>query len=616
MSSRIPQQFIDDLLDRTDIVEIVDTRVTLRKSGRNYSGLCPFHSEKTPSFSVSPDKQFYYCFGCGAGGNAIGFLMEFDHLDFRAAVDDLARRAGMEVPQEAAGREDPEQQRQQKRLLEHLKNASLWYQRQLREHPQRQRAVDYLKARGLTGEIAKTFGIGYAPAGWHNLVRGLEASPQDEQQLIDAGLLIQKEQGGTDKVETYDRFRDRIIFPIQDSRGRTIAFGGRVLGDEKPKYLNSPETPVFSKGKELYGFYEARQANNRLSRFLIVEGYMDVVALAQHEVLNAVATLGTATSRDHLIKLFRTVPEVVFCFDGDQAGRQAAERALDTSLPIMEDGRQIRFMFLPEGDDPDSLVRKEGKAAFLARIERSLPLSDYFFERMRQQGDANSVEGKARISKLALAKLQSMPQGVLRQLMLEELAALTQMPLHRLLQVAAKESLPPLDAYEQEAQRQGERNEAPRNAMRPRLRRGHQPVRTPVEWATLALLHYPQFQEHLAAAPELLALELQGMELLRAIVTLLQEKPESTPGQVIGHWQTENDQERAEQVARLAAIELTLKDEESLRNEFLNALELLKVAAREQALERLLDKLKQGVLNASEKLEMEQLLAHKHRLSK
>ncbi len=332
MAGLIPQDFIDDLLNRTDIADVIDERITLKRSGRNYSALCPFHQEKSPSFSVNPEKQFYYCFGCGAAGNAIGFVMEFDRLDFPQAVDTLARRLGLEVPKNTTA--NPGADKRLKKLYQLLEDSTDFYQQQLRQHNDKQKAVDYLKGRGLSGQIAKRFMIGYAPAGWDNLITHLSRQAEKQQQtpptpslLDEAGMAIHKAAEG----KCYDRFRDRIMFPITDMRGRVIAFGGRVLNDDKPKYLNSPETPVFHKNRELYGLYQVRQANRALERVLIVEGYMDVVVLAQFGINNAVATLGTSTSEHHLNRLFKLVPEVVFCFDGDSAGRQAARRALETA---------------------------------------------------------------------------------------------------------------------------------------------------------------------------------------------------------------------------------------------------------------------------------------------
>lgn len=427
MAGLIPQTFIDDLLSRADIVEVVDKRVTLRKSGKNYSACCPFHKEKTPSFSVQPERQFYYCFGCGAGGNAIGFIMNFDQVDFPQAVESLARDNGMEVPREESAAATRRQSENSK-LFEVLEEANKFYRLQLRQHEQRKSAVDYLKSRGVSGEVARDFCIGYAPPGWDNLLKAIATQAHEQQSLLKAGLVIEKEarkvegSENTEAARYYDRFRDRIIFPIRDSRGRTIAFGGRVLGDDKPKYLNSPETPVFHKGAELYGLFEAKKANNKLKRILIVEGYMDVIALAQMGIRNSVATLGTATSDRHLTRLFRLVPEVVFCFDGDDAGRTAAWRALEASLSEMQDGRQVKFLFLPEGEDPDTLVRKIGEAEFNTLIERATPLEQFFFDKLSEGLDIKTIEGRARLSNVAKPLIAKFPKGIYGQLMLDKLS--------------------------------------------------------------------------------------------------------------------------------------------------------------------------------------------------
>ncbi len=438
MPGLIPQRFIDDMLSRVDILDVVDPRVKLRKTGKNYAGLCPFHQEKSPSFTVNPDKQFYYCFGCGAGGNAIGFVMNFDNLDFVGAVEALAKEAGIEVP-----REDSPQARQQssryEALFTLLKEVSEYYQQQLRQHSQKDRAVSYLKGRGLSGEIARDFGLGYAPPGWDNVVKQFGTNDNRERLLFDAGLLIErtaeKAAGNTDKSSGkssdnkrspfYDRFRDRIMYPIRDSRGRVIGFGGRVLGDDKPKYLNSPETPVFHKGEELYGLYEAKQKLKKPERYVIVEGYMDVIALAQSGIHYCVATLGTATSAAHLRTLFKQVPEVVFCFDGDNAGREAAWRALQQGLPLLEDGRSARFLFLPEGEDPDTQVRRIGAAAFEAALASATRLPDFFFDTLSAKVDKTSMEGRAQLGRSAMPLLDKLPKGIFKQLMLERLAKIT-----------------------------------------------------------------------------------------------------------------------------------------------------------------------------------------------
>ena len=424
MAGLIPQSFIDDLLHRADIVDVIDKRVALKKSGKNYSACCPFHNEKSPSFSVQPEKQFYYCFGCGVGGNAIGFIMNFDSVDFPQAVETLARDNGIEVPREES-KAATQRRAENAEIYSLLEEASVYYQQQLRSHEGRAAAVDYLKGRGLSGAIARDFCLGYAPPGWDNLLKACAPTAQKEKDLLKGGMVIERESGksgGGSSYSGYDRFRHRIMFPIRDARGRTIGFGGRVLGDDKPKYLNSPETPVFHKGSELYGLYEARKASNKLSRLLIVEGYMDVIALAQMGIRNAVATLGTATSGAHLTRLFRMVPEVVFCFDGDKAGRTAAWRALESTLPQMEDGRQVRFLFLPEGEDPDTLVRKIGQEAFEALVDNATPLEQFFFDKLGAELDLDSHQGRGKLRELAQPLVTQIPDGVFALLMREQLA--------------------------------------------------------------------------------------------------------------------------------------------------------------------------------------------------
>ncbi|CAH0992106.1 DNA primase [Sinobacterium norvegicum] len=420
MSGRIPQGFIDDLLERVDIVEIIDARSSLKKAGRNYKGLCPFHDEKTPSFSVNADKQFYHCFGCGAGGNAVSFMMDYERLDFPQAIDALAATVGLEVPKEDNPSFNKVANNANKALYEILERCAELFHSNLRGHPGGKQAIEYLKNRGLDGNTAKQFEIGYAPPGWDNLIKAVGTTPLKIKQLFDSGMLIEKDNG-----DYYDRFRDRIMFPIRDHRGRVVGFGGRVLGDDKPKYLNSPETPVFSKSKELYGLYEARKSKGAIERIVVVEGYMDVVALAQSGIHYATATLGTATSSDHLERIFRVCPEVVFCFDGDKAGRAAANRALENVLPMIRDGLQARFLFLPDGEDPDTLVRSIGADRFEHQIGQGLPLSQYLFDHVSEGLDVQSMDGRARLSTLAIPMIDQIPEGVFKSLMHKELATRT-----------------------------------------------------------------------------------------------------------------------------------------------------------------------------------------------
>jgi len=416
MRGRIPREFIDELLARLDVVEVIDRRVPLKKAGKDFKACCPFHNEKTPSFTVSRPKQFYHCFGCGVSGTAITFLMEFEHLSFPEAVEELAGEAGLEVPDTGPARSGDNPTLP---LLEILGEASRYYKDQLRSHSDASTTIAYLKQRGLTGDIAAQFDLGYAPTGWDNL----SSTAGNEEKLdlmVKAGLISKRESGGH-----YDRFRARVIFPIHDNKGRVIAFGGRLLDEGEPKYLNSPETPVFHKGSELYNLHRARSAIAQQQMSIVVEGYMDVLALAQHGIDHCVATLGTATTATHLQRLFRLAPSIVFCFDGDRAGRDAAGRALEIALPLLESGRQVSFLFLPEGEDPDSVVRDQGADTFRTLIESATPLPDLLFDTLLNQTDLTRMDGKARLATLARPLLSRIPEGPLRELMQQRLSDLT-----------------------------------------------------------------------------------------------------------------------------------------------------------------------------------------------
>ncbi|MEI7784670.1 MAG: DNA primase [Betaproteobacteria bacterium] len=430
----IPTPFLQELLARADIVDIVGRHVQLKKGGANFSGLCPFHTEKSPSFTVSPTKQFFHCFGCGKSGNAIGFLMEHLGMNFRDAVQDLAQQYGLQVPEEdispAEKLRQSQAREQQSSLSDVLEKAALAFAAQLKDSP---RAVDYLKGRGLSGQIAKAFGLGYAPPGWRFLA-GVFPDYADAK-LVDSGLLIAAEEDGNEQGKRYDRFRDRVMFPIRNVKGECIGFGGRVMGDEKPKYLNSPETPVFSKGRELYGLFEARAALRERGYALVTEGYMDVVALAQHGFANAVATLGTACTTDHVQKLFRFTDAVVFSFDGDAAGRRAARKALDAALPYASDTRSIKFLFLPAEHDPDSFIRELGSDAFAQRVQQALPLSRFLIEAASQDCEMDSAEGRARMGSQARALWEALPDGALKRQLLAEIADLVHIDSRELLQI-------------------------------------------------------------------------------------------------------------------------------------------------------------------------------------
>jgi DNA primase len=414
----IPNDFIQTLLSRVDIVDVIDRHVPLKKAGANYTACCPFHSEKTPSFTVSQSKQFYHCFGCGVHGTAIGFLMEYGSKSFPEAVEELARDAGLEVPRAEVRPGEAERREIAHDLNALLLTAAKFYRSQLKDAP---RAIDYLKGRGLTGPIAARFGIGYAPDAWQPLAAAFEK--YDDPELETAGVVIAGDGG-----KRYDRFRDRIMFPIHDNRGQVIGFGGRVLGDGEPKYLNSPETPLFSKGRELYGLFLARNAIRDAGKVVVVEGYMDVVALAQHGVEYAVATLGTATTPVHAQKLLRLADTVVFCFDGDLAGRKAAWRALENALPVLADGKNAVFLFLPDGEDPDDFVRKRGKAAFEAAVERAMPLSEFLLAEMSARHPPTTAEGRAALVAAARPYLAQLAAPILSALLRRRLSDLTGLP--------------------------------------------------------------------------------------------------------------------------------------------------------------------------------------------
>ncbi len=636
MAGLIPQSFIDDLLNRTDIVDVVSSRVQLKKTGKNFSACCPFHKEKTPSFSVSPDKQFYYCFGCGAGGNALGFMMDHDNLDFPQAVEELAKAAGMEVPREQSVKGQKPRQPTDSPLYPLLTAAAEFYRQALKSHPTRKAAVDYLKGRGLSGEIARDFGLGFAPPGWDNLHKHLSSDTLQQKTMIDAGLLIENAETG----KRYDRFRDRVMFPIRDSRGRVIAFGGRVLGDDKPKYLNSPETPVFHKGQELYGLFEARKYNRNLDEIIVVEGYMDVIALAQQGLRNAVATLGTATSEEHLKRLFRVVPNVLFCFDGDQAGRNAAWRALEAALSSLQDGRRARFLFLPEGEDPDTLVRAEGPDAFKARInQHAQPLADYFFEQLTKEADPRSLEGKAHMATLAAPLIDKVPGANLRTLMrqrLSEITGLNSEAMNHLVQSAPNEAPPPsydpnidYDAipdyadYQQQGSYEAQPEWTPKKAggqkqwdKKPWDKKGKRPdfeprgPRTPatVEPPTLTalrtLLHHPQLAAKVEDASHFAAEDHTYAQLLVALLEALQKNPKLRSLQLIARW---HGTEQGRLLRALAEKEWLI-EADNLEQQFFDTITRLSARQRERSLEHLIRKERQTGLSAEEKVQLLNLL--------
>jgi DNA primase len=575
MTEHIPRDFIDQLLNRVDIVDYIDSRVTLRKkTGSNFFACCPFHNEKSPSFSVSQTKQFYYCFGCGAHGNAIDFIMQFDRLSFPEAIEALARQAGMEVPRQSVSYSS-EKVAAQKTLYDLMEQVAKFYQTQLRQHSQGERAIEYFKQRGVSGTVAKEFGLGLAPTGWDNVLQAFE---KNKQALFETGMLIKKDEGGF-----YDRFRDRVMFPIHDRRGRIIGFGGRIIDKGEPKYLNSPETPIFQKGHELYGLYHAIKANRQLTRVIVVEGYMDVIALFQHEITYAVATLGTATSANHLERLFRHTPEIIFCFDGDQAGRTAAWRALQVTLPLMHDGVQVRFMFLPDNEDPDSLVRKEGKTGFEERIKKSSTISDFFFQTLATQTDVMSTDGRARYVKLATDMLKQLPAGIFQQMMMAELAKKARIDVEQLMprQITARPS----------AKTPVSLKARPPSALR---------------LALTLLIQQPALVK-LINEP-LIPVDVAGFDLLIQVIDKAQHNPEITAGGLIEHWRGQPEWQSLEKLVRAEHV----TPEAGIQDEFVGAIKQLRKLAQDNVIEQLLAKAAQIGLSAEEKQNLTELIGNKN----
>ena len=544
MAGPISQRFIDDLLARVDIAEVVGERVTLKKAGKNLSGLCPFHDEKSPSFTVSRDKQFYHCFGCGAHGNAIRFLMEYDRLSFPEAVEQLASRQGMEVEREGRDLSPHDQQRQQKQRQQRqeadnlLEMAQRFFLHNL-QHRDAEGARRYLHQRGLSEDVMARFGIGFSFDRWDALKTHLLREGVSEALQTEYGLLVQKEDTG----RSYDRFRHRVMFPIRDWKGRVLGFGGRVLGDEKPKYLNSPETPVFHKGRELYGLYEAREHKarehkERCDSLIVVEGYMDVVALAQHGITNAVATLGTSVTEDHLQRMYRLVDEVVFCFDGDSAGRRAAQRALEHVLPVMIDGRQARFLFLPEGEDPDSLVRREGAERFQDRIRCASALSEFLFDQAREGLDLGNIEARERYVTSVLGLLEKLPEGLLRSLLFKELSDRSGIKEERLASLAALRQQGSRNASAPNAQGASIGSDAHR-ATKPFARKTARPALCAKEPESIKLLrlilHSPGLHDHLPASLEWCPTDEHGT-LLADVIQLLRAGRYTSSQAVLAHY--------------------------------------------------------------------------------
>ena len=580
MSGLIPKQFIVDLIDRADVVEIVGRRVQLKKAGKEYKACCPFHDEKTPSFTVSPAKGFYHCFGCGAHGNALDFLMEYDHMEFVEAVESLAGTMGVEVPREESQRPA----RRYDALFELVASVERYFQAELKGNDA---AVAYLKERGIDGATAKRFGLGYAPAGWSNVLDKFGKSTETVERLLATGLIIRRDNGGH-----YDRFRERLMFPIRDTRGRTIGFGGRVLGKDEPKYLNSPETVLFHKGRELYGLYEARQALRQIDRLVVVEGYMDVVGLARHGIDFAVATLGTATTDEHLNRLFRISEEVVFCFDGDRAGRTAAWRALENALPQIREGRQVRFAFLPEGEDPDSYVRQHEARGFIDTLDSAMPLSDFMIEELAIKVDMDSIDGRARLVELARPLMARIPPGAYRELLSQRLAetvGLAEAKIEAILKAGPD----------------GNARGKPAVTTRLRARQSQSGSGNPsvIRRAITLIVHFPAAAQHVDIE-KLGGISKPGGELLRELIETVQCDPNITTAGLLERFR--NDAE-GQHLGKLAAMEIPESEDFDAEAELTECIAQLGLAARRERTAFLIEKQRVGELSTSERDELREL---------
>lgn len=585
MAGRIPQYFIDQLLERIDIVDLIDGFVPLKKAGTNYKACCPFHNEKTPSFTVSPDKQFYHCFGCGANGTAITFLMEHNHLEFRDAIDTLAHQAGMQIPEEAQTTSHNNNSKTESGidLYQLTKTVSNFYELQLKQHPQAESAKIYLKNRGLTGEVAKRFRIGFTPDAWDTVLKQFGSGEKQQAALLQAGLLTKNEE----KNRIYDKFRNRIMFPIEDYRGRLVGFGGRVMDSGEPKYLNSPETPIFHKGSELYGFYAARGEIRNDNLAIAVEGYMDVIALAQFNINTAVAALGTALTNTHLQRLFRITSNIAICFDGDRAGRQAAWRAMENALPLMQDGRSVKFLFLPQGEDPDSMVRQHGKAEFMRLIENATPLTDFLIDSLKADCALETLEGRAKLANECKPYLSKLPNGVLKTLIMERLSKITEIQTETLNQKIANSQTEPSRAQRQTIQRGS-------NAQQLTL----------ISRAISLVLQNPKIARTSGDIQPFLTSGLPGYDLFAEIVHLITHNSGLNTASLVERFRENKHINTIEKLA----IHPHKLDEQQQNNEFKATVEKLRNNLNENAITQLENKANTSGLNEDEKEALKKLL--------
>ena len=575
MAGKIPRNFIDDLLARTDIVELIDSKVGLKKAGKDYQACCPFHNEKSPSFTVSQDKQFYHCFGCGANGNAISFVMEYDKLEFVDAIEELASLLNLDVPREKGSSSAPERTAAQKRSdYDLMLHTARFYQHQLKHHSNSAAVIDYVKGRGLSGETVKKFMIGYAPSEWEALCQQLGRTKEQKEQLVELKLASEKTPG-----RQFDFFRDRLMFPIRDKRGRVIAFGGRVMqADQGPKYLNSPETRIFHKGFELYGLYEAKQAHKKLEHVLIVEGYMDVVALAEQGIEYAVAALGTATTSEHMHTLFRTTDKVICCYDGDRAGRDAAWRALENALPYLNDGKALHFVFLPDGEDPDSLVQQEGKTQFEQRLSQADDFTKVLFNKLSQEVDLTLDSGKAKLLSAALPLIEKIPSEFYQENILEQLG--------RLIGRTREQLNSRLKTPKQQ------------HAVERKFKI------TPMRQAIGILIQHPQLAKSVPHFPELAQMNIAGIGLLLRLQERALQKDNANTAVLLESFR---DSEDYEPLVKLATWQHQISDER-LETVFQNTFKFIEDQCLNYRLETLLIKDKTQGLSSDEKLECHLLM--------
>jgi len=586
MSGLIPQHFINDLIARIDIVEVIGKRIEIKKAGKEFKAICPFHDDSNPSLTISSAKGFYHCFSCGAHGTALGFLMDYEHLGFVEAIESLSSDLGIDIPYE----KNSKPPKRNNDLFVFMDKIQEHYQNNLKNN---KKAIDYLKKRGINGKTAKRFNIGYAPHGWQNILDHFGQSNSEIKQLLSLGLIIKK-----DNNEHYDRFRNRIIFPIRDNRGRFIGFGGRILNQDQPKYLNSPETPLFHKGKELYGLYECQQAIRNIKKIVVVEGYMDVIGLAQHGVNYAVASMGTATTADHFTRLFRLTDFICFCFDGDQAGLDAAWRALENALPHIREGRQIKFVFLPNGEDPDSYIRNNSAADFEKQLKAGADLSDFLIDKIAQNIDIKSIDGKARLAEKAKPLISQIPKGIFKELIIEKLSEFIGLSPKKLkiliTQNAKRNSIKFRNnkvTYNKTAQK--------KNKESPSI----------IKKAITLVLNYPEIVKNIddfSTNDQ----NKPGTEILKKLIDTIKEEPKINTAGLIERWR---DDKEGKYLGQLAITELPENTEFDALTELKNCFLLLEKIYYKERINILIDKQSKNELSAKEKNELGKLI-HKSKM--